>query len=110
VDFNDPFYFYGSEAVELKNRVAHDPEGWISKKLQIHKQQMLWAVSNEMARTVEDVLSRRTRALLLDAEESIRMAPAVATIMAEYFKYDEKWVREQVEAYTKLAKNYLISL
>lgn len=110
VDFKDPFYFYGSDAVKIKNRVADDPEGWISKKLQIHKQQVLWAVSNEMARTVEDVLSRRTRALLLDAEESIRMAPAVATIMAEYFKYDEKWVREQVEAYTQLAKNYLVRL
>ena len=110
VDFKDPFYFYGSDAFDIRTDVALHPEGWISKKLQVHGQQVLWAVTNEMARTVEDVLSRRTRALLLDAEESIRMAPAVAAIMAEYFKYDEKWVSDQVEAYTHLAKNYLISL
>ena len=109
VDFKDPFYFYGCDAFEIKNHVAQDPNGWISRKLQIHQQQVLWAVRYEMARTVEDVLSRRTRALLLDAAESISMAPAVAHIMAEYFKYDDNWIKAQVQAYTHLAKNYLIN-
>ena len=109
VDFKDPFYFYGCDAFEIKNHVAQEPNGWISRKLQIHQQQVLWAVRYEMARTVEDVLSRRTRALLLDAAESISMAPAVAHIMAEYFKYDDNWIKAQVQAYTHLAKNYLIN-
>jgi glycerol-3-phosphate dehydrogenase len=38
--------------------------GWISESLKIHKMQVTWAVKNEMARTVEDVLARRTRALV----------------------------------------------
>jgi glycerol-3-phosphate dehydrogenase len=61
-----------------------------------------------MARTVEDVLSRRTRALLLNARESIRIAPAVAQIMAYKLNKDEQWVKQQVEAYTKLANQYIL--
>ena len=48
-----------------------------------------------MARTVEDVLSRRTRALLLNARESRRIAPEVAKIMAKVMNKDEKWIEEQ---------------
>jgi glycerol-3-phosphate dehydrogenase len=61
-----------------------------------------------MAHTVEDVLSRRTRALLLDAKESIRIAPAVAEIMAKELQKDAGWINEQVTAYTQLAEGYLL--
>ena len=37
---------------------------------------------HEMARTVDDVLARRTRALSLDARAALAMAPAVAALMA----------------------------
>ena len=47
--------------------IEENPPGWISKSLNIHEAQVNWAVQEEMARTVDDVLSRRTRALLLDA-------------------------------------------
>ena len=70
--------------------------------------QVHWAVEHEMARTVEDVLSRRTRALLLDAPESIRIAPVVAQLMASDLKKDEQWVKEQVSEYTKLATGYIL--
>jgi glycerol-3-phosphate dehydrogenase len=70
--------------------------------------QVLWAVENEMARTVEDVLSRRTRALLLNANESIRIAPQVAKIMAAQLNKDDKWARQQIEEYTKLANQYIL--
>jgi glycerol-3-phosphate dehydrogenase len=82
---------------------------WLSKSLQIHEAQVIWAVQHEMARTVEDVLSRRTRALLLDARESIRMAEPVAAIMAKQLGKDESWVKEQVGSYTKLAERYLLA-
>ena len=59
-----------------------------------------------MARTVEDVLARRTRALFLDARESIRMAPEVAKIMADELKKDEIWAEKQTAAFIKLAENY----
>ncbi len=60
-----------------------------------------------MARTVEDLLARRTRALLLDAAASIEAAPAVAQLMALELERDEKWIAGQVSAYTELARGYL---
>jgi len=71
--------------------------------------QVKWAVEHEMARTVEDVLSRRTRALLLNARESIRIAPEVANIMSTGLNKDEQWVKQQVEEYTRLANNYILN-
>jgi glycerol-3-phosphate dehydrogenase len=61
-----------------------------------------------MARTVEDVLSRRTRALLLDAKAAIEVAPRVATILADKLKRDKKWVADQISAFTEVARNYLL--
>ena len=73
------------------------------------KAQIMLAVRNEMARTVEDVLARRTRALFLDAKQSIAMAPEVARIMADELGKDEEWQKQQVEEYTILANRYLLS-
>jgi glycerol-3-phosphate dehydrogenase len=81
---------------------------WISDSLKIHKVQVQWAVEHEMARTVEDVLSRRTRALLLDAKESIRIAPEVARLMAEALGKDDQWIKNEVSQYTQLAQQYIL--
>jgi glycerol-3-phosphate dehydrogenase len=72
------------------------------------KAEVLWAARQEMARTVEDVLARRTRALLLDARASIEAAPIVAEIMAIELGPDEKWKERQIKEYTSLASGYLI--
>ena len=69
---------------------------------------MVWAVREEMARTVEDVLSRRTRALLLDARASISIADEVAGMIATELGYDAAWQAEQVSTFTALAHRYLI--
>lgn len=108
VNWDDPFYFYGSDASLLKQNMNGTAGIWISDSLKIHKMQVLWAVEHEMARTVEDVLSRRTRALLLDAKESIRICPEVARIMADVLGKDEAWVKHEVETYTKLAQQYIL--
>jgi len=109
VSWSDPFYFYGSDALLLKQQINGSAGQWLSESLKIHKMQVRWAVQHEMARTVEDVLSRRTRALLLDAEESIRIAPQVARIMAEELDKDEEWVKDEVTGYTKLAHQYILN-
>ena len=70
--------------------------------------QVTWAVKNEMARTVDDVLSRRTRALLLDAAESVRIAPEVAAIMAAELNKDQDWIDDQVKKYKDLADQYIL--
>ena len=71
--------------------------------------EVVWAVREEMAITVEDVLSRRLRALILDARASMEMAPQVAAIMAQELNKDETWEKTQVDEYVRLAKGYLIS-
>jgi glycerol-3-phosphate dehydrogenase len=61
-----------------------------------------------MARTLEDVLARRTRALYLDARESINIAPAAVSIMAGELGKDREWISSQLDQYMTLAKRYLV--
>ncbi len=108
VNWNDPLYFYGSDTSRIRQRMNGNANEWLSESLKIHEMQVHWALEHEMARTVEDVLSRRTRALLLNARESILIAPVVAQIMATGLKKNDEWVKEQVEEYTKLANQYIL--
>jgi len=108
IDWEDEFYFYGSDAKLIRQQVTEDNNGWISRELKIHTAQIRWAVKYEMARTVEDFLSRRTRALLLNARESRRIAPQVAIIMANALAKDEVWINQQITDYNLLVTNYII--
>ena len=108
MNWDDPFYFYGSDATMIRQRINGTANQWISESLNIHEMQVRWAVEHEMARTVEDVLSRRTRALLLNARESIRICPEVAKIMAKALGKDEQWIESEVKAYTCLAQQYIL--
>ena len=107
VNWNDPLYYYGSDMPLIKSKINGDK--WISESLKIYDMQVRWAVQNEMARTVEDVLARRTRALLLDAKESIRIARRVAEIIADELGKDNDWIEQQVAGYSRLAGQYLLS-
>ena len=62
-----------------------------------------------MAQTVEDVLARRIRLLFLDAAAATACASTVAQLMAEEMQYDENWVKMQLNDFTQLAKQYLLS-
>ncbi len=108
--YTDPLAPYGLDKEEVLNIGDEEEEwsGYLSEKLQILKSQVAWAVRNEVARTVEDVLARRTRALFLDARESIRIAPEVAKLMARELKKDDDWKRKQIEDFEAVAKNYFI--
>ncbi|QMU31050.1 glycerol-3-phosphate dehydrogenase/oxidase [Adhaeribacter radiodurans] len=101
---------YGTDAGHIQALIAEQPElgEYLSQKLGILKAQVIWAVRKEMARNVEDVLARRVRALLLDARESIRLAPATARLMAQELGYSEKWQQQQIEEFTQLAQQYLL--
>jgi glycerol-3-phosphate dehydrogenase len=65
-------------------------------------------VRYEQARTVEDILSRRLRALLLDAGASVEAAPRVAAIMAEELGRDANWEAGQIAVFDALASHYRI--
>ena len=67
-----------------------------------------WAVRHEQARTVEDVLARRTRALLLDAAVAVAIAPRVAEILAEELVRDAAWQTFQIKAFADLATIYRV--
>jgi len=111
VDHSDPLYVYGTDKEKILELARVEPElgEALSQSLGIIKAQVVWAVRNEMARNVEDFLARRTRSLLLDARESMRIAPAVAAIMARELNRDKSWEREQVENYLAIAQNYILS-
>jgi glycerol-3-phosphate dehydrogenase len=110
-DHAAPRSWYGSDEEIINNLVRSDPAMGevLSKMLHIIKAQVIHAIRVEMARTVEDFLARRTRALQLDARESIRMAPRVAEIMAGDLGHDTQWESDQVQAYTALASRYLLT-
>ena len=73
------------------------------------KADVLYAVRNEMAMTIEDVLARRTRLLFLDAQAAIDIAPVVAALMAKELLMDEHWQAAQVNEFKVLAAQYLLS-
>jgi glycerol-3-phosphate dehydrogenase len=66
-----------------------------------------WAVRQAMARSIADVLARRTRALLLDARASMEIAPDVARIMAAELGRDDAWAAQQVKSFCELAHGSL---
>lgn len=109
-DVHDPLHYYGSDALGI-HKLQHEDrklEERLHQRLPYTGAEVIWAVREEMARTVEDVLSRRMRALLLDARASMDMAPAVAKLMASELKMNKKWQKEQVDAYIDLAKGYVL--
>jgi glycerol-3-phosphate dehydrogenase len=101
---------YGTETTAISALIANDPglAAPLDAGLPYSKALVVHAVRHEMARTVEDVLSRRTRALLLDAKAALRAAPVVAALMARELGRDEDWVGTQVEAFTELARRHYI--
>jgi glycerol-3-phosphate dehydrogenase len=99
---------YGSDAPALARLAEERPE-WnepLHSRLPYRACEVVWAVRHEMARTVEDILSRRTRALLLDARASAEAAPAVARLMAAELGREAAWEAAQVEEYRELARGY----
>lgn len=104
-----PTSIYGSDADAVLSLAEGEPSlgDLVHPAFPYIKAQIVWAVRNEMARTLEDVLSRRLRALLLDAEASIECSRDVATLMAAELRRPESWIDEQVEAYRKLAEGYV---
>ena len=101
------FAEYGADADALRGLCAGDDASLLHPRLPYRAGEVRWAVRHEMARTLEDVLSRRLRALLLDARASIEMAPRVAQIMAEELGRDAAWETQQVAAFGELAEDYL---
>jgi glycerol-3-phosphate dehydrogenase len=102
---------HGADGTALEAVLGERP-GWdrpLHPRLPYRAGEVVWAARHEQARTVEDVLARRTRALFLDARASREAAPAVAALLAEVLGRDAVWQAEQVGQYSELANRYLIA-
>lgn len=105
-----PLAVYGSDAVEVQRLMQADPQLAIPlhPSLPYVGAEVAWAVRAEMARTVADVLARRTRALFLNARAATEMAPKVAELMARELGQTPEWVASQIAEFSKLAKGYCV--
>lgn len=70
---------------------------------------VIYSVSNEMAQTIDDILSRRTRLLFLDAKAAITTAPIVAEIMSTALNKNATWKQEQLTTFLAKAKHYTVA-
>jgi len=105
---NHHLAIYGSERKKIEASVKRDAASGnlLHPRLPYLRAEVTWVVREEMARTVEDVLARRTRALFLDAAAAAESAPAVAEIMAAEFGYDSAWQESQVKNFQALSRIY----
>ena len=111
-NFNEPLYYYGVDKQQIEESILPENKHFkepLHPDLPYLKGEVIWAVRHEMARTVEDFLARRARALFLDARASMEMAPSVAKLMAHELHYSRKWVKRQTEQFIQLAKGYLLT-
>jgi glycerol-3-phosphate dehydrogenase len=101
---------YGTDRAAVERLAGGDPvkAEKLHPRLPYLLAEVHWAIENEMARTVEDILSRRTRSLLLDAKASVEVAPRVAKILADKLHRDEKWTDDQVSSFNEVARNYML--
>ena len=70
--------------------------------------EIVWGVRHEMARTLDDALARRTRALFLNAKAALRMAPKAAAVMAKELNKDDAWQQQQIAEFTRIASGYIL--
>jgi glycerol-3-phosphate dehydrogenase len=105
-----PLAFYGSDAPFIQEIIRRDASLGkpMHAALPYCAAEVVWAVREEMARSVEDVLARRTRALFLNARAAIQMAPRVAQILAKELGRDQQWQESQIQLFGELAKGYLV--
>ncbi|GMA15544.1 glycerol-3-phosphate dehydrogenase/oxidase (plasmid) [Deinococcus metallilatus] len=100
----DPLRVYGSDAERVEALPGADRQ--LHPELPYTEAELRWGVRHESARTVEDLLARRTRALLLNARASSEAAPRAAAILAEELGQDAAWAEAQAQAYQNLAQGY----
>jgi glycerol-3-phosphate dehydrogenase len=102
---------YGSDAIDIRGLMNVDPNlaEQLHPALPYRAAEVIWAVRFEMARSVEDVLARRTRALFLNAVAAKAMAPRAAELMARELRKDGSWVEDQLRSFQKLAGDYSAS-
>jgi glycerol-3-phosphate dehydrogenase len=105
--WSSPADAYGTDrtAVEALAEAEPNLDQPLHGRLDYRWVDVAWSVRHEMARTVEDVLARRTRALVLDAAAARAVGPVVAEFLAGELKRDATWAKQQARAFDALARS-----
>jgi len=110
VDMNKWDYVYGSDVskINLLEKENSEYAELLLPDFTFTVAHVIWAVREEMAQSIEDVLARRVRLLFLDARAAIKIAPKVASIMATEMQKDKNWENKQIKEFTELAHGYML--
>lgn len=100
---------YGKKAYEIEKMILDKPDlgELIVDTLPYTKAEIIWICRNEMPRSIDDMLARRTRALFLDAKVCLKAAPFVAQLMSAELGFDRQWEEKGQEEFKKLVTNYM---
>ena len=109
-DHSDWSDVYGTDRNKIEELIQENRTmgELLHPSLPIRKGEVLWAVRHEWARSVEDVLARRTRALFLNAKAAQDMAPVVAHEMAQELGRDSTWIDQQLASFKQTAKQFTL--
>lgn len=100
--------YYGTDAESIRALAVGEDAEPVHPRLALTGAEIAWGCRHEMARTVDDVLSRRSRSLLFDARAASEAADRVARRMAVELERDDDWIATQVASFQTLATNYLV--
>jgi glycerol-3-phosphate dehydrogenase len=100
---------YGADLPMLQQLSTENPEldKLLQHRLPYRMREVVWAARYEMARTVEDVLARRTRALFLNSKAAIEAAPAVADVLAKELGRSAAWREKDLQNFLTVAQGYV---
>ena len=103
---------YGSLISEVLEIIQDDPKlaKPLTKDLPYLKAEIYYAASHEGARSVDDVISRRTRLAFEAPHSAVDLANDVATIIAPVLKWTPKQKKDSVNAYLDLAEREIESI
>lgn len=109
-DFENHLFIYGTDSKAILELQESEPE--LKEKLHPDYNYTLaevaWAIRQEMATTVDDILARRVRLLFLDARAAISCSTKVAYLLAKELGHDENWIQNQVVEFKILANGFLL--
>ena len=110
VDRTTHLYIYGSDQEAIAKLIQDDQSlgDRVHPRLEFTKAEVVFAIRNEMARTIEDVLARRVRLLFLDAQAAIDAAPLVGTLLQVELGKSDEWMEQQVADFNAIAQHYLL--
>lgn len=101
------YRFYGNHYHSLKQISGFGTN--LHADLPICKAQVIWALQNEHAHTLEDILARRTRCLFLNAQATMQIAPTVVQIMQQHLGQTDSWAKTELQNFNQVANLYLPS-